>query len=60
MRNSSRTRPLPWFTILVITPRRVPACAITTPWKSSGTSMTELLDGLDADAVDLLGDDVRT
>ena len=40
MRNSSRTRPLPWLTILVITPRRVPACAMTTPWNSSGTSMT--------------------
>ena len=24
MRNSSRTRPLPWFTIFVIMPRRVP------------------------------------
>ena len=40
MRNSSRTRPLPWLTILVIVPRRVPACAMTTPWKSSATSMT--------------------
>jgi hypothetical protein len=40
MRNSSRTRPLPWFTILVITPRRVPVIAMTTPWKSSATSMT--------------------
>ena len=40
MRNSRRTRPLPWFTIFVITPLRVPVCAMTTPWKSSGTSMT--------------------
>ena len=25
MRNSRRTRPLPWFTIFVMVPRRVPA-----------------------------------
>ena len=40
MRNSSRTRPLPWLTILVIVPRRVPTCAMTTPWNSSATSIT--------------------
>ncbi len=31
IRNSSRTRPLPWLTIFVGTPRRVPAWAMTTP-----------------------------
>ena len=38
--NSRRTRPLPLLTILVIVPLRMPSAAITTPWKSSGTSMT--------------------
>ena len=32
MRNSSRTRPLPLFTIFVITPLRSPTCAMTMPW----------------------------
>ena len=32
MRNSMRTRPLPWLTILVMVPRRVPQPEITTPW----------------------------
>ena len=58
MRNSSRTRPLPLLTILVIVPRRMPHCAMTTPWKSSATSMTEILDRLHDLAVDDLGDDV--
>ena len=40
MRNSIRTRPLPWFTIFVIVPRRVPTWAMTTPWNSSATSTT--------------------
>ena len=40
MRNSRRTRPLPLFTMRVGVPRRVPMLAMTTPWKSSGTSMT--------------------
>ena len=31
IRNSSRTRPLPLLTILVITPLRSPTCAMTTP-----------------------------
>ena len=31
MRNSSRTRPLPWLTIFVITPLRSPTCAMTMP-----------------------------
>ena len=59
MRNSRRTRPLPWFTIFVIMPRRVPTCAMTTPWKSSGTSMTSSSTGSTRRAVDLLGDDLR-
>ena len=40
IRNSKRTRPLPWLTILVITPVRVPTPAMTAPWNSSATSMT--------------------
>ena len=40
MRNSRRTRPLPWFTILVIWPLRMPTSAMTVPWNSSATSMT--------------------
>ena len=40
IRNSIRMRPLPWLTILVIVPRRMPTCAMTTPWNSSATSMT--------------------
>ena len=40
MRNSRRTRPLPWLTMLVIVPRRVPHIAMTTPWNSSATSIT--------------------
>ena len=31
IRNSSRTRPLPLLTILVITPLRSPTCAMTMP-----------------------------
>ena len=58
MRNSRRTRPLPWFTILVIVPRRVPTCAMTTPWNSSATSIDQILDRLHQLAVDLLGDDL--
>ncbi len=40
IRNSRRTRPLPWFTIFVMVPLRIPSAAITTPWNSSGTSIT--------------------
>ena len=32
IRNSSRIRPLPWFTIRVIVALRLPSCAMTTPW----------------------------
>ena len=38
--------------------RARPTCAMTTPWKSSGTSMTRSSTGSIADAVDLLGDDL--
>ena len=40
IRNSSRMRPLPWLTIFVIAAAALPTCAMTTPWKSSATSMT--------------------
>ena len=36
-----------------------PTCAMTTPWKSSGTSMTSSSTGSTLLAVDLLGDDLR-
>ena len=58
MRKSSRTRPLPWFTIFVIVPRRVPTCAITTPWNSSATSMTSSSTGSTILPLTLLGHDV--
>ena len=58
MRNSSRTRPLPWFTILVMVPLRTPHIAITTPWNSSATSIDQILDRFHADAVDFLDDDL--
>ena len=40
MRNSMRTRPLPWLTILIIRPVRAPSFSVTTPMNSSGTSTT--------------------
>ena len=58
MRNSRRTRPLPWLTIRVIVPRRMPTLAMTTPWNSSATSMTSSSTGSILHAVDLLDDDL--
>ncbi len=58
IRNSRRTRPLPWFTIFVIVPRRMPTCAMTTPWNSSGDVDDEVLDRLHLPAVDLARHDL--
>ena len=59
MRNSSRTRPLPWLTIFVIVPRRMPTLAMTTPWNSSATSMISSSIGSIFTPSMLLGDDLR-
>src|SRR5438093_597318 len=40
IRYSSRTRPVPWFTILAMAPRRGPIFWVTAPMCSSGMSMT--------------------
>ena len=40
IRYSMRTRPVPWFVILTIWPRRVPTFWVTTPMYSSGQSTT--------------------
>jgi hypothetical protein len=40
MRYSSRTRPVPWFTMLVMRPLRRPIFSVTTPTNSSGQSIT--------------------
>ena len=40
MRYSSRTRPVPWFTIFTIWPLRGPSFWVTAPMNSSGTSTT--------------------
>ncbi len=40
MRNSRRTRPVPWLTIFVMRPRRAPTFCVTTPMNSSGQSTT--------------------
>src|SRR4030095_12998960 len=40
MRYSRRTRPVPWFTILVIWPLRGPSFWVTAPMNSSGMSTT--------------------
>ena len=43
--NSRRTRPEPWFTILVILPLRAPSFSITTPRNVSGQSITSSSSG---------------
>ncbi len=40
MRNSRRTRPLPWLTRLSSRPLRMPTFCVTPPTDSSGQSMT--------------------
>jgi hypothetical protein len=51
--NSSRTRPEPLLTILLILPLRAPSFSITTPRKASGQSMTSSSSGSIHLAVDV-------
>ena len=53
------TRPLPWFTIFVITPRRAPAIRDHDALKFLGDVDHQVLDRLHSDAVDLLRHDLR-
>ena len=45
MSNSKRTRPEPWFTILVILPLRKPIFSMMTPRFDSGQSITKISTG---------------
>ena len=58
IRNSMRTRPLPWFTIFVIVPRRIDL-GDDDALKLLGDVDDELLDRLHHLAVDLFRHDVR-
>ena len=59
MRNSSRTRPDPWLTILVIAARRVPSWAITIPLVLLGHVHHEILDRFQRLAAGGPRDDLR-
>ena len=58
-RNSSRTQPVPWLTMFSIRPLRRASSCVTTPRKSSGTSIESRSIGSWTTAVDLARHDLR-